>query len=563
MNKKKLITWILCGVLAIGATGGAIAGLIVATHKHKYSEDWTYDTTHHWHVSTCSHKDQISDYAEHVWDEGVVTEPTYTSEGYTTYTCEICSAQKQVEKTDKLVEDVVPKDYVIEKDGVQYLHKVSGDVILTKATTNFTSETFSIPSGVTRIEDEAFLNNATLKNLTLPATVKTIGRAFENSSLETIALNEGLETISESAFKNSKLTSVSVPSSVQSIGSNAFSNCTDLQSIAISGMETVISESVAVACANLTSVEIKGANVRFEGTNMLFAKDENGDALGINISLANIKVGEKFEVASAGSTGYGLSYSMNETSENSGVYTDGELYCTYTQAGFVTALSNGWDIILGDGTYSMVNTTADVEISGTPNALININSVMNLSNYDLIFNGLSIKGGDNKAINGKTTIFNNCIIEGDFYLFSDGTTFNGCTFEIPSGKYIWTNGYDVVFDECTFNTAGKAILIYSHGSTMTSDVTVTNCVFNASAEGFAGDIANQCCAAIELNNFGCGINLTTANNTVGNNFSGEWRIKKYVVGNPSITVNGKEYTTIAVDGKIMTIDSDKNVTIVD
>jgi hypothetical protein len=107
-------------------------------------------------------------------------------------------------------------------------------------------------------------------------------------------------------------------------------------------------------------------------------------------------------------------------------------------------------------------------------------------------------------------------------------------------------------------------LIYNEGAGANT-VTVEGCTFNASAGAKAGAIANQNCAAIELDNFqssgvGAAHKLTTANNTFDANFSGEWRIKNYVAGNV-INVNGVDYTQIAVDGKLMTIDANKNVTI--
>ena len=37
---------------------------------------------------------------DHTWDEGVVTEPTYTTEGYTTYTCTVCGETKADDFTD-------------------------------------------------------------------------------------------------------------------------------------------------------------------------------------------------------------------------------------------------------------------------------------------------------------------------------------------------------------------------------------------------------------------------------------------------------------------------------
>ena len=42
---------------------------------------------------------------DHTWDAGVVTAPTYTSEGYTTYTCTVCSETKISDKVPALTPD--------------------------------------------------------------------------------------------------------------------------------------------------------------------------------------------------------------------------------------------------------------------------------------------------------------------------------------------------------------------------------------------------------------------------------------------------------------------------
>ena len=44
-------------------------------HEHTFSEEWTSDATYHWHAATCEHTDEVSDKAEHIWDEGKVTNP--------------------------------------------------------------------------------------------------------------------------------------------------------------------------------------------------------------------------------------------------------------------------------------------------------------------------------------------------------------------------------------------------------------------------------------------------------------------------------------------------------
>ena len=142
--------------------------------------------------------------------------------------------------------------------------------------------------------------------------------------------------------------------------------------------------------------------------------------------------------------------------------------------------------------------------------------------------------------------------------------FNKCVFDLKD-EYIWTYGAkQVEFNGCTFNTTGKAILIYKDGGLIDTNVSVKGCTFNATKGATASAIANQNCAAIEIHNYQSNITLTTENNTVDSDFSGEWRIKQYdTTNNCTISVNGITYTQIAVDGKLMTIDGNKNVTVIE
>lgn len=62
---------------------------------HQYSSAWSYNDTNHWHAATCKHSSEKKDNSGHDWDSGVVTtEPTTTSKGVKTFTCEICNNTK-------------------------------------------------------------------------------------------------------------------------------------------------------------------------------------------------------------------------------------------------------------------------------------------------------------------------------------------------------------------------------------------------------------------------------------------------------------------------------------
>ena len=238
------------------------------------------------------------------------------------------------------------------------------------------------------------------------------------------------------------------------------------------------------------------------------------------------------------------------------------------------ALDSGdTDLYLPAGKYEMPssNTTGEVTISGTKETVLDVTQGAYMDSADgVTIEGVTIKtstgyangnGSDYAALYAKDVTYVNCTFVGPMRVGRDGAKFINCTFTELGNDYVWTYGNDVTFEGCTFNTDGKAILIYSDGGSEVSQVSVKNCVFNSTQGAKAGAIANQNCAAIEIHNYGNGVNLTTSGNTYDSNFSGEWRIKTYETGKPKVFVNGTEYATIALDGKTMTIDTNKNVTV--
>ena len=212
-------------------------------------------------------------------------------------------------------------------------------------------------------------------------------------------------------------------------------------------------------------------------------------------------------------------------------------------------------------------TDKNVTILGSRDVVITINKPA-MHGSDITLQGVTVKAsGTYTGIQHVNTVtYNNVKVIGEMCLYGEKVAFNNCEFEL-NNQYIWTYGAkNAEFNGCEFNTNGKAILVYNEGNGATN-VVVKDCKFNATAGAKAGAIANQNCAAIEIDNFqnsgkGVAHKVTATGNTVGANFSGEWRIKNYVAPNP-INVNGVDYTQIALDGKLMTIDSNKNVTVVE
>lgn len=100
--------------------------------------------------------------------------------------------------------------------------KTAKDINLSKGIT-YQGKTYDL----TEIQSEAFKKNTKVKSISLPSSLKVIGSySFDQCSIESIYLQEGLDSIGEYAFKNSKLKKIELPTSTRVIANGAFSGCT-------------------------------------------------------------------------------------------------------------------------------------------------------------------------------------------------------------------------------------------------------------------------------------------------------------------------------------------------
>ena len=174
----------------------------------------------------------------HIHDySAVVTEPTCTEQGFTTYTCD-CGENYVVDYVDALGHDCV--DYTCRRCGdviykfkytvyENYVEITGGEGEVTELI--IPAEIEGLP--VTSIGNYAFYNRWCHRSIVIPDSVTHIGKgAFEECIFTEIVIPDSVTFIGDSAFSScSSLTDIAIPDSVTFIGERAFSYCDSLDGI--------------------------------------------------------------------------------------------------------------------------------------------------------------------------------------------------------------------------------------------------------------------------------------------------------------------------------------------
>ena len=113
-----------------------------------------------------------------------------------------------------------------------------------------------IHEGVTSVSTKAFVSCESLEYAFIPSSMKDIDGFTACSSLKSINLPEGLETIGIQAFCDcDSLKTVIIPSSVTTVGRDAFEECENLKSIILPEKLTSIEES-AFSSSGIKTIEM-------------------------------------------------------------------------------------------------------------------------------------------------------------------------------------------------------------------------------------------------------------------------------------------------------------------
>ena len=209
------------------------------------------------------------------------------------------------------------------------------------------------------------------------------------------------------------------------------------------------------------------------------------------------QIGDSYFVTKAGVTPVANQEGFEDVISNGSVGTPIEMQAAPNSTIVLkTGLANEGDkarniTIVGNGSQ-----TVDV-ISGSISAEGGMLSYQRGSSFT--FKNLKIKAGEGNfdGVVCDELVYENCTITGKLTLYGKATFVN-CVFEnTMANQYsIWTwGGTDVKFDKCTFNTNGKAILLYGQATeAKPTNLIVTNCTLNDRKNGAAGK------AAIEIGN---------------------------------------------------------------
>ena len=239
----------------------------------------------------------------------------------------------------------------------------------------------------------------------------------------------------------------------------------------------------------------------------------------------------------------------------------------------VEKAESGDTILLGEGNYTLYGissdgTTKDKDLTfvglGPDKTAWNIGAkVLNSGECDTTYkDDFSLKGSKNVTFKNMTlrsgtanylgfkhsndTVVENCALYGrTTYWGYNSAKFIGSTFYAPNGDYaIWTYYCkEMTFDNCTFNTSGKAVNVYSDFEADQRDYTINfnNCTVNSTS-------FNKQALNINDSNKGTHKNTININNSTVtaardritcSQIFGFGEKSKYNAGNTDVYLNGK------------------------
>ena len=389
-------------------------------HEHKFSSEWSYDDSKHWHASICEH-DLKDEEADHTIENGQ---------------CTVCGYKEPTQGVSYTLSD--DSTYYI-VSGVEEGVTLSGDLVIAntydgKPVTTIGQLAFlqcegitsiTIPSSITSIEYGAFGYCSGLTSLTIPSNVVELGKsAFAYcNNLISLTLEEGVTTLGKSVFAEcTKLETVTLPNSVTTISDSLFSTCTNLKDVTLGSNVTKIEESAFDHCDGLTnivlpeSVEVIDSYAFFSCSN-----------------LANINIPNK--VSQIGYRAFEYCTNLNYQEYDNGYYLGNteNPYLAFAKAKSTEitscTINDNCKFILDNGFNGCLSVTSVV----IPNSVVFINRDAfynsNISNYNEYDNAYYLGNTENPylvLIEAKSENITTCTINENCKFIYDNA-FNNCT----------------------------------------------------------------------------------------------------------------------------------------
>ena len=149
----------------------------------------------------------------------------------------------------------------------------------------------ALPESVELIGDEAFMKAAIAEELVIPGSVKVVGNgAFQECSMPSAVISEGVEEIGEKAFYLSSAKSVSLPETIKDISFAAFASMPSLEEMTLPETIETIGKRAFYKCPVLKKVVLPDglisiADEAFYGCSALESANVPGsvEAFGSNV----------------------------------------------------------------------------------------------------------------------------------------------------------------------------------------------------------------------------------------------------------------------------------------